>query len=209
MRTDEIKTYWALLADRSTADPDAFRPAIDRIIRQYSANGRHYHNLEHLSDLLCFQQQFAPMIMDNDSVLYAIFFHDLVHKVTRKDNELKSAEEAAAYLASIDYPDDKTQKVYRFIMATAGHQNPLADPDLDFLLDFDLHILGALPERYSRYTKQIRREYDIFPGFMYRRGRKKVLQHFLAQPGIYRTAAFREKYELKARENLERELESL
>jgi predicted metal-dependent HD superfamily phosphohydrolase len=209
MRTDEIKTYWMQLSQRATADSDTALTAIDRIIRQYSAGGRHYHDLGHLSDLICFQQQYAPLIMDNDSMIYAIYFHDLIYRVTRKDNELKSAEEAAAYLTSIDYPDDKTQKVYRFIRATAGHQNPLADPDLDFLLDFDLHILGARPERYGRYTKQIRREYDIFPGFMYRRGRKKVLQHFLSQPGIYRTAPFREKYELKARENLERELESL
>lgn len=209
MRTDEIKTYWMLLSQRTTADAGTCLPAIDRIIRQYSASGRHYHDLGHLSDLICFQQQYAPMIMDNDSMLYAIYFHDLIYKVTRKDNELKSAEEAAAYLTKIGYPDDKTQKVYRFIMATAGHQNPMADPDLDFLLDFDLHILGAQPERYETYIKQVRKEYDIYPGFMYRRGRKKVLQHFLAQEAIYRTAAFREKYELKARENLERELERL
>ncbi|MBO9155395.1 hypothetical protein ACFOTA_24500 [Chitinophaga sp. GCM10012297] len=209
MRTDEIKTYWMLLSDRNTADADTSLQAIDRIIRQYSASGRHYHNLEHLSDLICFQQRYAPMIMDNDSMAYAIYFHDFIYKVTRKDNEQKSAEEAAAYLAKIGYPDDKIQKVYRFIMATAGHQNPIADPDLDFLLDFDLHILGAQPERYDAYTKQVRKEYDIYPGFMYRRGRKRVLQHFLAQQDIYHTAAFREKYELKARENLERELESL
>ncbi|MGN7720959.1 HD domain-containing protein [Chitinophaga sp. 22620] len=209
MQIDEIKNYWMLLSERSTADYNTSGPAIDRIIRQYGASGRYYHNTGHLSDLICFQQQYAPMIMDNDSMIYAIYFHDLIYRVTRKDNELKSAEEAAAYLTKIGYPEDKTQKVYRFILATAGHQNPLADPDLDFLLDFDLHILGALPDRYDAYTKQIRKEFDIYPGFMYRRGRKRVLQHFLAQPGIYRTSIFREKYELKARENLERELESL
>ncbi|WP_346319906.1 hypothetical protein [Chitinophaga sp. YIM B06452] len=209
MHIDEIKKYWALLSHRTTANSAAARPAIERIIRQYSANGRYYHNIDHLSDLICFQQQYAPLIMDNDSIIYAIYFHDIIYRVTRKDNELRSAEEAAAYLTKAGYPEDKTQKVYRFILATAGHQNPLADPDLDFLLDFDLHILGALPDRYDAYTKQIRKEFDIYPGFMYRRGRKRVLQHFLAQPGIYRTAIFREKYELKARENLERELESL
>lgn len=210
MHRDSIKNYWLLLTNRTSArNPNLALQTIDRIIKRYSAPGRHYHNTSHLSDLICLQQQYAPLIVDNDSLLYAIYFHDIVYKVTRSDNEERSAQEAVAFLNRIGYPDDKQQKVFTFIAATQKHVNPLGDPDLDYLLDFDLHILGSTPPQYDAYTKQIRKEYSLYPSFMYKRGRKKVLQHFLSQASIYKTAAFREKYEKKARENMERELELL
>lgn len=210
MHTDSIKNYWLLLTNRTSArNPGLASQTIEKIIKRYSAPGRHYHNMAHLSDLICLQQQYAPFIVDNDSLLYAIYFHDIVYGVTRSDNEEKSAHEAVAFLNRIGYPDDKQHKVFSFITATQKHINPLADPDLDYLLDFDLHILGSTSAQYEAYTKQIRKEYNLYPSFMYKKGRKKVLQHLLSQPGIYKTAAFREKYEKKARENMERELEQL
>lgn len=209
MHINEIKQNWMQLTSRTGSNGEAALAGIDRVIKQYSAMGRHYHNLEHLSDLICLQQQYAPLIIDNDSLLYAIFFHDIIYSTSRKDNEEKSAQEALLFLKKIGYPADKQQKVSAFIAATAGHQNPMADPDLDYFLDFDLHILGTPHGQYDAYTKQIRKEYWIYPLFFYRNGRKRVLQHFLSQPQIYRTAAFKEKYEQKARENMERELETL
>lgn len=44
---------------------------------------------------------------------------------------------------------------------------------------------------------------------MYVPGRKKVLNHFLALPRIFKTNHFYEKYEEAARKNLEDELERL
>lgn len=209
MQIAEIKQHWMQLASKTGATSEVALAGIEKIIRQYSAAGRHYHNLEHLSNLLCLQQQYAPLIIDNDSLLYAIFFHDIIYSVTHKDNEEKSAQEALHFLKNTSLPADRQQKIYSYIAATAGHLNPLADPDLDYLLDFDLHILGAQPGQYNTYTKMVRKEYWLYPDFMYRKGRKKVLQHFLGQPHIYKTPAFREKYEQKAMENMERELEGL
>lgn len=209
MQTDEIREYWLLLNDRHGSPPSAAADEIERILAQYSAPGRYYHNTRHLGNLLTLQQQYAPLIVDNDSLLFAIFYHDLVHKATRHDNEEKSAQEALQFLKKIAYPKEKQQKVHAFIMATHGHKNPLADPDLDYFLDFDLHILGASPSLYNAYTQQIRKEYTLYPAYFYKKGRRRVLKHFLGQTGIYRTAAFREKYEKKARENMEREMEML
>ena len=72
-----------------------------------------------------------------------------------------------------------------------------------------MSILSVPEERYKVYAKNIRREYRMYPWLEYRNGRVKVLQHFLAMPHIYRTELFREKYERRARLNLERELEKL
>lgn len=209
MQTDEIREYWLLLNDRHGSPPSIAQHAIDRILALYSAADRYYHNTRHLSDLITLQQQYAPFIVDNDSLLFAIYFHDLVYKASRHDNEEKSAREALQFLKKIAYPEDKQQKVSAFIMATQGHQNPLTDPDLDYFLDFDMHILGTSPAVYDAYTKQIRKEYSRYPSYFYKKGRKRVLQHFLGQTMIYHTGPFREKYEKRARENMERELEML
>ena len=77
------------------------------------------------------------------------------------------------------------------------------------MVDFDLQILGRSWDIYEMYYKQIRKEYRIYPNFMYHPGRKKVLQHFLAKEVIYQTETFRTKYEKQARENIEREIELL
>ncbi|GEP93767.1 HD domain-containing protein [Chitinophaga cymbidii] len=209
MQINEIREYWLLLNSRHGSAGPLATDTVNRILAQYGAEDRYYHNTRHLTDLICLQQQYAPFIVDNDSLLFAIYFHDLVCKASQHDNEEKSAQEALRFLKKIGYPEEKQQKVYAFIMATKGHQNPLADPDLDYFLDFDLHILGASPSLYDAYTKQVRKEYSRYPSFFYKKGRKRVLQHFLGQTCIYHTAAFREKYEKRARENMERELEGL
>lgn len=209
MPIEEIKNHWFTLMQRIQCNDGIALAGLSNILRNYTAEDRHYHNLRHISDLIELQQHYAPVIVDNDSVLLAIYFHDIIYRPMRSDNEEKSAREAQAFLQKAGYPEEKQQKVVHYIVATKGHQNPLPDTDLDYLLDFDLHMLGALPAVYDNYTKLVRKEYALYPSFIYKRGRRRVLQHFLSQPGIYKTAAFREKYELKARENMERELESL
>lgn len=209
MQPDAIRKHWMTLNQRCGSPAATARHEIDRLILRYSTFGRHYHNLDHLTDLLALQHQYAPLILDNDSLLYAIYFHDSVYQPKRNDNELKSAEEAIFYLRKAGAPVERQDKVYSYILATAGHQPALSDPDLDYFLDFDLSILAATPDRYKLYAKNIRREYRMYSWLEYRNGRIKVLQHFLSMPHIYRTELFRGQYELRARQNLERELEKL
>jgi predicted metal-dependent HD superfamily phosphohydrolase len=40
-------------------------------------------------------------------------------------------------------------------------------------LDADLSILGKDLDTYLAYTKMIRKEYSIYPDFLYKPGRKK------------------------------------
>ncbi|HET7178254.1 MAG TPA: hypothetical protein VFI14_00955 [Chryseosolibacter sp.] len=52
----------------------------------------------------------------------------------------------------------------------------------------------------------MRREYSMYPDFLYRPGRRKVLQYFLDMERIFKTEEFASKFEKQARGNLEREL---
>ena len=62
---------------------------------------------------------------------------------------------------------------------------------------------------YDTYCQQVRKEYSIYPDFLYKPGRKKVLEHFLNMERIFKTTYFFDLYEAQARENLRRELSSL
>jgi len=75
--------------------------------------------------------------------------------------------------------------------------------------DADLSILGQSWEVYFTYSKHVRKEYGQYPLFLYKKGRKKVLKHFLDMERIFKTDHFFELYEKHARVNLQRELEIL
>jgi len=77
------------------------------------------------------------------------------------------------------------------------------------ILDADLAILGKDWKDYENYIHQIRKEYSIYPDFLYNPGRKKVLIHFLEFDEIFKTNHFKEKYENIARENIQREISML
>jgi predicted metal-dependent HD superfamily phosphohydrolase len=172
-------------------------------------NKRPYHNWLHISDLLSLSEQHQSVFDNQDDVLFAIFFHDVIYNTLKMDNEEKSAVFAQKYLSLMNFPKDRIDKNFSYIIATKTHQNTTQDSDLSYFLDFDLSILGSEASRYQAYTQQIREEYAIYPDFMYKPGRKKVLAHFLDKPTIFKTNTFQELLEEKAKENLRWELDLL
>ncbi|WP_139419536.1 HD domain-containing protein [Chryseobacterium mulctrae] len=178
------------------------------IEKKYSGKSRYYHNLQHLENMFEEIDAVRNQIEKFDNISFSIFYHDVIYDPTSKLNEEKSADIAKERLESLDVNNDDIQKVYKQILSTKSHQKS-KDEDTNFLLDADLSILGKSSEVYSEYTKQIRKEYSIYPDFLYKPGRKKVLQHFLELESIYKTEFFKNKYETQARENIEFELKSL
>lgn len=175
------------------------------IEQSYSQKSRKYHNLIHLENMIFELEEVKDKISDYDSLLFSIFYHDIIYKATSKDNEEKSAEKAKTRLEKLNISNEKISQIYNQILATKSHKRS-EDSDTNFLLDADLAILGQDWKIYENYTQQIRKEYSIYPDFMYKPGRKKVLIHFLEFEEIFKTGYFKEKYEEKARENIQREL---
>lgn len=167
---------------------------------------RHYHTLAHLQTMLRLTDQFVGQLGKPDLVRWCIWFHDAVYKPLRSDNEQRSAALAVTHLQNT-LPGNHLKTIEDFILATKNHE-PADQSDLRYFLDFDLWILGQTPEEYQRYAEQVRQEFRKVPGLLYRRGRKKVLRHFLEQETIYQTETFRQRYEGSARQNLESELKS-
>ncbi len=104
----------------------------------------------------------------------------------------------------------KIESCVNLIISTKKHEVINAqDEDNAYLLDWDLAILGSSWKWYKDYTEKIRKEYSMFPDFMYKKGRKNVLQHFLTRPRIYYTEKYHHLWEANARNNLQKELDLL
>ena len=174
--------------------------------KEYTAKSRHYHNLNHLQEMIVLFDVYFNKLKQPNAILYSIFYHDIVYNATRKDNELKSAELALSILPE-NVNLDK-QLVFDAICATQAHlQNEIED--INWLIDFDLKILATNWSDYQNYCNQIRKEYKMFPNILYNPGRRKALKHFLENEYIFQTDVFRQLYEEKARENIEKEIELL
>lgn len=176
------------------------------IKNKYSENSRHYHNLEHLENMIAELEPIYSQISNLDTLLFAIYYHDIVYKATKNDNEHQSALLFQQRLTKVSFPYLKACSAQ--IEATKEHKLSL-DNDTNILLDIDLSILGKRPKVYLKYCENIRKEYHVYPDFMYRKGRKKVLKHILELDSIYKTAFFKEKYESQARNNITTELKLL
>lgn len=174
----------------------------------YSQKSRKYHNLTHLENMILELEEVKDKISDYDVLLFSVFYHDIIYKSTSKDNEEKSAELAKKRLEKLDISTDRISKIYNQILSTKSHSKS-EDSDTNFLSDSDLAILGKDWETYENYTKQIRKEYSIYPDFLYNPGRKKVLIHFLDFEQIFKTDYFKVKYEKMARENIQKEISLL
>lgn len=172
----------------------------------YSKKSRYYHNLAHIADMIACYEWYLGRLEFPNEVLYAIFYHDYIYNSRKKDNELKSA----VYAVKILPKDSKlnSQIIYDLICATKDHQfNGIED--VKWLIDFDLKILSRDWEGYKIYFEQIRKEYSIYPDFLYIPGRIKALKHFLENASIFQTEEFRNLYETKARENIRMEIDFL
>lgn len=200
-------TFFDLLKNY-TNDESLVRKFWSEIEENYTGKKRHYHTLQHLENLLQILTPIKAKINDWDTLLFTLFYHDIIYNATKSDNEEKSAELAVLRMKAIDIENSKVEKCQTQILATKKHL-PSTDSDTNYFTDADLSVLGQDWEIYTNYYKNVRKEYAIYPNILYNAGRKKVLKHFLVMERIYKTDYFYQELEQKAKENLEQEFDLL
>lgn len=178
------------------------------IAESYSNKKRHYHNLQHLKHLLIQLAEVKREIQSWETILFTLYYHDIVYDPLKSNNEAKSAELAEKRMKQISAPTDTIEICKKQILATQSHIIS-ADSDTNYFTDADLSILGQSWEIYTTYYKNVRKEYSIYPSLVYNPGRKKVLNHFLKIDRIFKTDIFYRKFEAQAKENLQKEIELL
>ena len=199
---DEIwQQVWQTLA------PNQAKPDLQAVLNAYAQPQRHYHTVQHLQECLQWWQRCQEQMHHPAEVALALFYHDIVYEPKRSDNELQSANTMLAQLQPY-LPSDSTERIYRWILATAHHGtqpyiNQEDDQDLKWVLDIDLGILSADAERFQEYERQIRMEYRHVPLLIYRCKRRQILRDFAQTEYLYHTDYFRQQLEKVAKANLQ------
>lgn len=205
MRTTAIERQWSAFWNAlSTTSPDG---ELASLVQRYSESHRAYHTLQHIDECLAHTDTFDVSDTHRACLGIAIWYHDAVYHTDRSDNEERSAELAKQALTAHGVSADTVRCVVEAILATRHDANPRTAIEA-MMVDIDLAILAAPPQRYMEYEMQIRSEYIAVPEATFRTGRSEILARFLSRPTIYTTLEFRE-LETMARKNLRESIRRL
>lgn len=158
---------------------------------------REYHNWDHIVQV---KQAFAEFEPISDVMNVVIEYHDVVYEAGSSYNEELSA------LLSISALSSSTDKVFAIEAIQASKKHVATGVSLiDLFLDADMSILAAPFETYLKYVQNIRKEYWQYADADFKKGREKFLKSFNG----FITPEFSKKYNERAYENINKELQGM
>ncbi len=215
-RTGTVGAMETLLVELG-ASTGAARSVADELVARHLEPHRSYHTLDHVTEVLAEVDRLLPLEPEADAVAVrvAAWFHDAIYDPTAGPGESEAASADLAFdripaLALADR-DHLVDEVVRLVLATA-HHGPATDPSSAVLVDADLWILSAPPERYDRYAAAVRTEYAHVADDAWVAGRGSLLTRFLVGASdLYAAGPDHDRAERRGRAtaNLQRELASL
>jgi predicted metal-dependent HD superfamily phosphohydrolase len=201
-----LKDTFLTLMQKYTNDEEYIQVCWEEIRKSYSAESRYYHNLNHIKNMISELNNVSSYLKDLDSLLFSIYYHDIIFDTSKFDNEHRSAMFFEERIGLTDF--QHIEKCVEQIELTKEHKWS-NDNDINILLDLDLAIFGKSKIEYQSYCQSIRKEYYEYSKTEFNNGRRKVLTKLLELPSIYKTDYFKVTYEEKARINLTQELKFL
>jgi predicted metal-dependent HD superfamily phosphohydrolase len=106
-------------------------------------------------------------------------------------------------------PASRVANVARLVRLTATHAVAAGDRDGAVLCDADLSILCAAADEYAAYAAAVRDEYAHVPDADFKAGRATILRELLALPRLFATERGHDRWETRARRNVEGEIAKL
>jgi predicted metal-dependent HD superfamily phosphohydrolase len=195
----ELAERFVALVCRLGGDRAAVAPQFERLRAAWSAASRRYHGIEHLVDCLRELDRAAATAEVADAAELALWYHDAVHEPGEPACEARSAALLESDAATFGIGGEAVAWAIAAIRATSHTISTPTAPVTDLVLDIDLSILGRDTLRFMDYEHAIEEEYAPSSILAFRCARGRFLAAILARPQIFRTTAFRERYEQRAR----------
>ena len=178
----------------------------------YGGSERYYHQLDHIGACLSELESMPdPGGLNLQVVTLALIWHDAVYVPGDSLNEQLSASLLRSLTPAITVKSRIVDWACNAILVTQHHDGEaLGDNTIAAVVDIDLSILGTDSATYDRYAQAVRREFAHVSDEAWRHGRSTFLAGMLARNGpIFTLASMRDRYEMKARENMQREHDAL
>lgn len=193
----------AVVPDGQGTDGDTVGAAARHLLDRWRAEDRGYHDETHLAEML---QRLGELGHDDPGCVLAAWYHDAVYTGRSGEDERASADLARRELTALGAPPRAVDRVRRLVLVTLDHR-PGDDPHARAVVDADLAILAADPDRYAAYLAGVRRDFHRFDDAAFTAGRRAFVQQTLARERLFHTDHGRTAWEAAARRNLAAELD--
>lgn len=183
---------------------------INKVLTAYHESHRRYHSSTHLFSVINWLRdrirQFPDRDVNENALMIAALYHDVVFIVGAKDNEEKSAEWAAEDLRAAGVSMSYIARVVTDIMDTR-HMGMPPTTEGKLMVDADLISMSTSFEHMYANTLALLEESDQSPA-QFAKGNIAFISSLLARPAIFRSAHM-EQEEARARQNISRVIECL
>ena len=173
-----------------------------------------YHTPFHICSMFQFYQEKIMPLNGNVPFLslaqqLAIWFHDAIYVV--KSGSPRNERNSVKFMESLlDNVIDEgiLWEAGKIIEATSYHfdDNPAILVDANLILDIDLCNFAFDFENYQRTSLCVRKEYPEVSDEAFEARRKDILRALIKKGSLYRTDLFKEHFEQKAQENIQKTL---
>ena len=93
-----LKKHWKNLTSIYSQNTNLSTLLWNEIEQNYSENNRFYHNLSHIQYMTNKAIEYKNILIDFNTILFSIFYHDITYNVKKKNNEIKSVHFAKSRL---------------------------------------------------------------------------------------------------------------
>lgn len=149
---------------------------INTLLSMWNESHRHYHNLNHLNDLLIMINESKSKYSEKEyeKLILTSLFHDCIYDPMKPDNEEKSADFLME--CAMDKKNPDILEVKQMILDTKTHK-PNTKLSESFI-NYDMNIVEGNFEDLLEWEKNISEEFKEY-GDDYKEGRLKFLESLL------------------------------
>ncbi len=149
---------------------------INTLLSMWNESHRHYHNLNHLNDLIdqINENKSKYSEKEYEKLMLTALFHDCVYDPTSSENEEKSADFFEN--CCLDKNSDVLE-VKQMILDTKTHQSTTNLSES--FNHYDMNIVERDFDQLLEWENGIREEYSVYPKETYKEGRVKFLESLL------------------------------
>lgn len=173
LRREQISKHLALrwstlLSNKELAAqiPDTYKLLTESFLSYtYNAKWRHYHTYLHLERMFEEFDKQRGKLKHPECVEFAIFLHDMIHVPGAKNNHIKNARVARAWLRAMSADALTVRRVARLITVATKHpQSPKQrlTSDEKYMSDFILYDFSLSYDAVLGQSRDMRREFVNF-----------------------------------------------
>lgn len=118
-----LRKLWNEVTRRYSGNRGLIDEFWTEIEEKYSAKSRLYHNLAHIEYMMEKAGNYQKSLKDPETILFAIFYHDIFYNTGRRDNEQKSTEIAQDRLSRLGLATGMIERCQEQILATKEHKD--------------------------------------------------------------------------------------